>query len=208
MQSLTLESATEKDARPLPRLMPRLHVKAFSGGAIVLIFIFMGIFGPTVAPHDPNKQELTAMMKAPAGHRRAARARHRQSRTRHPQPRDSWLPCVAAGRLCGGFRFGFYRHHARRDLRLFRRQSRFPDSKTSRSRLGFSAAAARHHDHGIFRPGLVQSDSGARGAALDPLLSGRARPDSFLARPRFRHRGAMLWARATGKSSRAILFRI
>jgi peptide/nickel transport system permease protein len=47
--------------------MPRLHVKAFSGGAIVLIFILMGIIGPTVAPHDPNKQELTAMMKAPAG---------------------------------------------------------------------------------------------------------------------------------------------
>ena len=67
MQSLTLESATEKDARPLPRLMPRLHVKAFSCGAIVLIFILMGIIGPAVAPHDPNKQELTAMMKAPAG---------------------------------------------------------------------------------------------------------------------------------------------
>jgi peptide/nickel transport system permease protein len=27
----------------------------------------MGIIGPAVAPHDPNKQELTAMMKAPAG---------------------------------------------------------------------------------------------------------------------------------------------
>src|SRR5678815_223496 len=67
MQSLTLESATEKEARPLPRLMPRLHVKAFSGGAIVLIFILMGIIGPAVAPHDPNKQELTAMMRAPAG---------------------------------------------------------------------------------------------------------------------------------------------
>ena len=67
MPSLTLESATEKDARLLPRLMPRLHVKAFSGGTIVLIFILMGLFGPALAPHDPNKQELTAMMKAPQG---------------------------------------------------------------------------------------------------------------------------------------------
>ena len=49
MQSLTLESATEKDARPLPRLMPRLHVKAFSGGAIVLIFILSPFAGPSVS---------------------------------------------------------------------------------------------------------------------------------------------------------------
>src|SRR5690242_21112917 len=66
MQSLTLESATEKSV-VWPRLLPRLHVKAFTGGVIVLAFIIMGIIGPSVAPHDPNKQELTAMMKAPEG---------------------------------------------------------------------------------------------------------------------------------------------
>jgi peptide/nickel transport system permease protein len=47
--------------------MPRLHVKAFSGGMIVLFFILIGIIGPSVAPHDPNKQELTLMMQAPQG---------------------------------------------------------------------------------------------------------------------------------------------
>ena len=67
MQSLTLESATEKSAGALPRHLPRLHVKAFSGGVIVMAFIVMGIIGPAVAPHDPNKQELTAMMQAPEG---------------------------------------------------------------------------------------------------------------------------------------------
>jgi peptide/nickel transport system permease protein len=67
MQSLTLESATEKSVGALPRLLPRLHVKAFTGGVIVLAFIIMGIIGPSVAPQDPNKQELTAMMKAPEG---------------------------------------------------------------------------------------------------------------------------------------------
>jgi peptide/nickel transport system permease protein len=66
MQSLTLESATEKSV-VLPRLQPRLHVKAFTGGVIVLLFIIIGIIGPSIAPFDPNKQELTAMMKAPAG---------------------------------------------------------------------------------------------------------------------------------------------
>lgn len=66
MQSLTLESATEKSVVE-PRLMPRLHVKAFTGGVIVLLFIIIGIIGPSIAPFDPNKQELTAMMKAPAG---------------------------------------------------------------------------------------------------------------------------------------------
>jgi len=66
MQSLTLESATEKSV-VWPRLVPRLHVKAFTGGVIVLLFITIGIIGPSIAPFDPNKQELTAMMKAPAG---------------------------------------------------------------------------------------------------------------------------------------------
>jgi peptide/nickel transport system permease protein len=67
MQSLTLESATEERGAAHPRKLPRLHVKAFTGGLIVLMFILAGIFGPVLAPHDPNKQELTAMMKAPQG---------------------------------------------------------------------------------------------------------------------------------------------
>jgi peptide/nickel transport system permease protein len=67
MQSLTLESATERSPGLLAQLLPRLHVKAFSGGLIVFSFIIVGIFGPTFAPHDPNKQELTALMKAPEG---------------------------------------------------------------------------------------------------------------------------------------------
>jgi peptide/nickel transport system permease protein len=67
MQSLTLESVTEKNPGALVRLLPRLHAKAFTGGVIVLTFILVGIFGPYVAPHDPNKQELTAMMRAPEG---------------------------------------------------------------------------------------------------------------------------------------------
>jgi len=67
MQSLTLESAT--DTRPTVRTSkrPQLQVKAFTGGVIVLAFIAIGIAGPGLAPSDPNKQELTAMMKAPQG---------------------------------------------------------------------------------------------------------------------------------------------
>jgi peptide/nickel transport system permease protein len=47
--------------------LPRLSVKAFTGGAIVLIFIMVGLLGPGLAPTDPNKQQLTAMLKAPEG---------------------------------------------------------------------------------------------------------------------------------------------
>ena len=67
MQSLTLESAT--DTRPTVRTSkrPQVQVKAFTGGVIVLAFIAIGIAGPGLAPSDPNKQELTAMMKAPQG---------------------------------------------------------------------------------------------------------------------------------------------
>ncbi len=67
MQSLTLESATEERGAAHPKKLPRLHVKAFTGGLIVLVFMLVGIFGPVLAPHDPNKQQLTAMMKAPQG---------------------------------------------------------------------------------------------------------------------------------------------
>jgi peptide/nickel transport system permease protein len=67
MRSLTLESATEERSSAPARKLPRLHVKAFTGGAIVLVFILAGIVGPALAPADPNKQELTAMLKAPGG---------------------------------------------------------------------------------------------------------------------------------------------
>ena len=67
MRSLTLESASEKTPGAVSSALGRLHAKAFSGGSIVLIFILLGIFGPSIAPHDPNKQELTAMMKPPQG---------------------------------------------------------------------------------------------------------------------------------------------
>jgi peptide/nickel transport system permease protein len=67
MRSLTLESASEKAPGAISSAFGRLHAKAFSGGSIVLIFILLGIFGPLLAPHDPNKQELTAMMKPPQG---------------------------------------------------------------------------------------------------------------------------------------------
>jgi peptide/nickel transport system permease protein len=67
MQSLTLESATDTRAATQVGKAPRLHVKAFTGGLIVLMFILVGIFGPMLAPHDPNKQELMAMMKTPQG---------------------------------------------------------------------------------------------------------------------------------------------
>jgi peptide/nickel transport system permease protein len=67
MQSLTLESATEKNPSWVARLVPRLHAKAFTGGLIVLAFIAIGVLGPLLAPHNPAKQELTAMLKAPQG---------------------------------------------------------------------------------------------------------------------------------------------
>ena len=50
MQSLTLESATEKTPGLVGRLAPRLHAKAFTGGLIVLTFIVVGILGPALAP--------------------------------------------------------------------------------------------------------------------------------------------------------------
>jgi peptide/nickel transport system permease protein len=67
MQSLTLESATERESGRRGRVLPRLHAKAFTGGMIVSLFILIGIIGPSIAPHDPNRQELTRMMSEPQG---------------------------------------------------------------------------------------------------------------------------------------------
>jgi peptide/nickel transport system permease protein len=67
MQSLTLESATDRHGGVAARVLPLLHAKAVSGGLIVALFILVGIAGPSIAPYDPNKQELTRMMKAPEG---------------------------------------------------------------------------------------------------------------------------------------------
>jgi peptide/nickel transport system permease protein len=67
MPSLTLESVTDSRAALRVSKLPRLHVKAFTGAVIVLAFIAIGIVGPGIAPSDPNKQELTGMMKAPQG---------------------------------------------------------------------------------------------------------------------------------------------
>jgi peptide/nickel transport system permease protein len=67
MQSLTLESATENGPALSGRALPRLHVKALTGGMIVMIFVMIGFIGPSVAPQDPNKQELTRMVQPPQG---------------------------------------------------------------------------------------------------------------------------------------------
>jgi peptide/nickel transport system permease protein len=67
MQSLTLESATERESGARGRALPRLHAKGVTGGMIVSLFILIGIIGPYLAPQDPNRQELTRMMKEPQG---------------------------------------------------------------------------------------------------------------------------------------------
>jgi peptide/nickel transport system permease protein len=47
--------------------LPRLHVKAFTGGIIMLAFIAVGVLGPKLAPSDPNQQNLSSLLKPPEG---------------------------------------------------------------------------------------------------------------------------------------------
>ncbi|HEY7164931.1 MAG TPA: ABC transporter permease [Candidatus Binatia bacterium] len=49
------------------RRLPRLHVKAFTGGIIMLAFIAVGVLGPKLAPSDPNQQNLSSLLKPPEG---------------------------------------------------------------------------------------------------------------------------------------------
>ncbi|HLH24074.1 MAG TPA: ABC transporter permease [Chloroflexota bacterium] len=61
-------------ARPLPAqpalptwVRPWLRTKIYIGGAIVLGLILLGLFGPLLAPYDPNAQQLRESLQAPQG---------------------------------------------------------------------------------------------------------------------------------------------
>ena len=66
MRSLTLESVTSlsTDFSWLRRWM---RPKVYVGGFIVFTLIVVGIFGPMVAPYNPNHQRLERMVQAPQG---------------------------------------------------------------------------------------------------------------------------------------------
>ena len=208
MQSLTLESATEERGAAHARKLPRLHVKAFTGGLIVLVFMLVGIFGPVLAPHDPNKQQLTAMMKAPQGIGSPNAlgtdnlGRDILSRVIHGS-RVSLLIAFAVVFVSGfigitlGAISGFFGGKVDFVIqKLVEVVWAFPPLL-----LGITIMA-------FLGPGIVQSDPGAGGATLDPLLPGRARADFIASVARFRHRGKMPRCQQPRRSSPAILFQI
>jgi peptide/nickel transport system permease protein len=73
MQSSTLESATRPAARAAhlagrraPRWLQQwLRVKIIIGGVLVLVLLFLGMFGPALAPKDPNEQSLIDSLTGP-----------------------------------------------------------------------------------------------------------------------------------------------
>ena len=66
MRSLTLESATSLSTNFL-WLRRWMRPKVYVGGFIVFTLIVVGIFGPMVAPYNPNHQRLERMVQAPQG---------------------------------------------------------------------------------------------------------------------------------------------
>jgi peptide/nickel transport system permease protein len=54
--------------RTLPTwVRPWLRTKIYVGGAIVLGLVLLGLFGPLIAPYDPNGQQLRESLQAPQG---------------------------------------------------------------------------------------------------------------------------------------------
>ena len=47
-------------------LRPWLKMKIITGGTIVLLLVFIGVFAPMISPHDPNALDLPNRLKAPA----------------------------------------------------------------------------------------------------------------------------------------------
>lgn len=66
MRSLTLESVTSLSTDFL-WLRRWMRPKVYVGGFIVFTLIVVGIFGPMVAPYNPNHQRLERMVQAPQG---------------------------------------------------------------------------------------------------------------------------------------------
>lgn len=66
MRSLTLESVTSRSTDFL-WLRTWMRPKVYVGGFIVFTLIVVGIFGPMLAPYNPNHQRLERMVKAPQG---------------------------------------------------------------------------------------------------------------------------------------------
>jgi peptide/nickel transport system permease protein len=61
-------------ARPMPvqRTLPTwvrpwLRTKVYVGGIIVLGLVLLGLFGPIIAPYDPNAQQLRESLQGPQG---------------------------------------------------------------------------------------------------------------------------------------------
>jgi peptide/nickel transport system permease protein len=46
---------------------PWLRAKVYVGGTIVLGLVLLGLFGPLIAPYDPNAQQLRESLQAPQG---------------------------------------------------------------------------------------------------------------------------------------------
>ena len=74
MDSLTRGSATSPAAVPAAEQRPTrawlrrwMQPKVYAGGTIVLALILVGTFGPLVAPHNPNAQQLRGALQAPQG---------------------------------------------------------------------------------------------------------------------------------------------
>ncbi len=66
MRSLTLESVTSLSTDFL-WLRTWMRPKVYVGGFIVFTLIVVGIFGPMMAPYNPNHQRLERMVLAPQG---------------------------------------------------------------------------------------------------------------------------------------------
>ncbi len=66
MRSLTLESVTSLSTDFL-WLRRWMRPKVYVGGFIVFTLVVVGIFGPMVAPYNPNHQRLERMVQAPQG---------------------------------------------------------------------------------------------------------------------------------------------
>jgi peptide/nickel transport system permease protein len=51
------------------RLWRLLRVPAMAIGLVLIVgYILLGVFGPWIAPHDPNEQDLLAALQPPSGH--------------------------------------------------------------------------------------------------------------------------------------------
>ena len=161
---------------------------AVAGLIIILFTITIALIGPWIAPYPAQGRGDSNLVGAAPGPERQASPRHRQLRSRHPQPRDLRRAHPAHDLLHHHGRHRPHRRAHRRHRRLLRGQIRRSGDADLRRVPGVPVADPRHRVRGVPRAQHPQRDDRHRPLVVALVHEARTRHGGLFARAPV-HRG-------------------